>query len=346
MTAASAGQQFATWLASHSSDAKLCLLCHSDADGISAGALLHRALRRSGREVATIVTRKFEHAWSESVRDRVQAALPRALIVCDLGVRARPVLDAVPTCFIDHHYFSDAPLDSVIISGFQVEPCPTSGLIAFWCASAVANVHDLEWIAAISLLSDSGERAPFMELTSAKSAHGLSALREATTLLNAARRSSSGNAQPALDLLLRANSPREISRRSSPEALVLREAQQEVHRAFAEAKRAAPKFSGQVSILRIHKPCQVHPLIAQIWRTRLPKYIVFCANTGYRDGFVHFSGRCGKEADLIAFLRDHAPADSGDDYGRGHPQAAGGSLPVRVWNSWTAALGFGKGVAA
>jgi single-stranded-DNA-specific exonuclease len=62
LTPASAGQQFATWLASHLSDAKLCILCHSDADGIAAGAILDRALRRSGREVATIVTRKFENA--------------------------------------------------------------------------------------------------------------------------------------------------------------------------------------------------------------------------------------------------------------------------------------------
>jgi single-stranded-DNA-specific exonuclease len=234
----------------------------------------------------------------------------------------------------------------MVITGFGTEPCPTSGLIAFWCANAIADVSDLEWIAAISLLSDSGERAPFAELTSARSGHGLSSLREATTLLNAARRSASGDAQPALDLLLRATSPREISRESSPEATLLREAQQEVNRAFAEAKRAAPKFSGSIAILRIHTPCQVHPLIAQIWRTRLPKYVVFCANSGYRDGFVHFSGRCGKETDLIALLRERAPANPGENYGRGHPQAAGGALPVSVWNNWTAALGFGNEVAA
>jgi single-stranded-DNA-specific exonuclease len=346
LTPSSAGWQFRTWLGVVPADAGLCVLCHSDADGISAGAILHRALQRSGREVATIVTQKFENAWSESVRDRVQANLPAGLIVCDLGVRAKAILDQVPTCFIDHHHFYDAPIDGMVITGFRTEPCPTSGLIAFWCASAIAHMPDLEWIAAISLLSDSGELAPSAELTSAKSSHGLSSLREATTLLNAARRSSSGHAQPALDLLLRATSPREISRGSSPEATFLRETKQEVNRAFAEAKRAAPKFSGSIAILRIHTPCQVHPLIAQIWRTRLPKYVVFCANSGYRDGFVHFSGRCGKETDLIALLRDHAPADPGDNYGRGHRQAAGGSLPISVWNTWTAALGFGKEVAA
>jgi single-stranded-DNA-specific exonuclease len=259
LTPASVGQQFEKWLASHSFEAKLCVLCHSDADGISAGAILHRTLRRSGREVATIVTQKFENAWSESVRDRLLATSPDALIVCDLGVRATPVLDAVPTCFIDHHYFSDVPSDAVVITGFQVEPCPTSGLVAFWCASAVADVSDLEWIAAVSLLSDSGERAPFLELTSAKKAHGLPALREATTLLNAARRSSSGNAQPALELLLRAASPREVSRDNSPEAMILREAKQEVNRAFAEAKRAAPKFSGPTLFFASTRPVRFIP---------------------------------------------------------------------------------------
>jgi hypothetical protein len=67
---------------------------------------------------------KFENAWSESVHDRARATSPRALIVCDLSVRARSILDAVPTCFIDHHYFSDPSLDGVVITGFQVEPCP------------------------------------------------------------------------------------------------------------------------------------------------------------------------------------------------------------------------------
>ncbi len=203
-----AGEKFEAWLGSVPFSATISVLCHSDADGISAGAILHRALKRAGRDVATIVTEKFEHAWSDTVRDRVKATAAGALIVCDLGVRAPPIVQGVPTCFIDHHHFSDAPSDGVVITGFGLEPCPTSGLLAFWCASRIGDVHDLEWIAAISLLSDIGERAPFGELASAKSAYGLSVLREATTLLNAARRSSSGDARPALDLLLGATSPK------------------------------------------------------------------------------------------------------------------------------------------
>jgi len=56
-----------------------------------------------------------------------------------------------------------------------------------------------------------------------------------------------------------------------------------------EAKKAAPVFSNRVALIRLDTPCQVHPLIAQIWRTRLPQYIVISANEGYLPGRVNFS---------------------------------------------------------
>ena len=243
LTSATAGQQFASWLASQSSNAKLGVLCHSDADGIAAGAILHRALHARLRPLSS---KNLRMRGASQFAIVCKPARPGALIVCDLGVRARAVLDALPTCFIDHHYFSDAPLNGVVITGFQAEPCPTSGLIAFWCANAIADVSDLEWIAAISLLSDVGERAPFAELTSAKNAHGLSALREAITLLNAARRPSSGNAEPALRLLLRASSPRDISRGHSPDAMV--------HKSRLSTRLSVARRSGWPSLNKFLPP--------------------------------------------------------------------------------------------
>ena len=233
-------------------------------------------------------------------------APPGALIVCDLGVRARAVLDALPTCFIDYHYFSDAPLNGMVITGFQAEPCPTSGLIAFWCANAIADVSDLEWIAAISLLSDVGERAPFAELTSAKNAHGLSALREATTLLTAARRPSSGNAEPALRLPLRASSPRGISRGHSPDAMVLRQAQQEVNRAYTEAKRARRNSAGAWRLSASTRRVRSTRLSRKSGELGYP--ITFSsARTPVTAMGLCISADAAAETDLIAFLRDHAP---------------------------------------
>jgi single-stranded-DNA-specific exonuclease len=91
----------------------------------------------------------------------------------------------------------------------------------------------------------------------------------------------------------------------------------------------------------MHSPCQVHPLIAQIWRTRLPAYLVMAVNTGYLPGRVNFSARAGKETNVLAFLRDHAPPDAGDAYGHGHDQASGGSLSYVAWNTFARGLGFG-----
>lgn len=60
LTSASAGQQFASWLASQSSNAKLGVLCHSDADGIAAGAILHRALNHCSTSSAVSHTGRTE----------------------------------------------------------------------------------------------------------------------------------------------------------------------------------------------------------------------------------------------------------------------------------------------
>ena len=203
---------------------------------------------------------------------------PAALIVTDLGVREEPVWDGPPPLFIDHHRPSGLPLDAerLVITGYGLDPVPTSGLLALACAGGLpgVDVDDLDWIAAISVLSDIGDKAPFHLIAPAKKRYGAGVLRDATTLLNAPRRAPSGDASVALELLLSAQNPREIAKGESPAAAALRHDKEEVNLAYAEAKKAAPKFAGPAAAIRIHTPCQVHPLIAQIWRTRLPKMIV------------------------------------------------------------------------
>ena len=46
---------------------------------------------------------------------------------------------------------------------------------------------------------------------------------------------------------------------------------------------------GDVALIRLHSPCQVHPLVARTWRDRLPRSIVIAANTGYLPGRVNFA---------------------------------------------------------
>ncbi|HEX6290344.1 MAG TPA: DHH family phosphoesterase [Herpetosiphonaceae bacterium] len=334
-------QQFRAFVGRLVHGPTIAVLCHSDADGIAAGAILVRALRQLGHTVAVEVTRKGEHGWSASVRDRLDRVKPQALIVADLGSRDQPILADVPTLLIDHHRPAGVAPNAALLTGYGHDPTPTAGLLAYWCASAVTDTDAWCWIAAISILSDIGERAPFALLDDARRRYKATPLREATTLLNAPRRSASGDTTPALHLLLTSDEPRAIISGAAPEVERLKQAKTEVNRAFAEAKKAAPRFSGNVAAIRIHTPCQVHPLIAQIWRTRLPTYIVLGVNTGYLPGYVNFSARAPRELNLLDFLRQHAPADAGAAYGHGHDQASGGMLRYSAWNEFIDGLGFG-----
>lgn len=353
--------RFQNFLSAQPLKTEFVVLCHSDADGLAAGAILVRRLQRTGRQVRALCTGKGGNAWDAETARRLLALEPDcgALIVCDLGVRAEPIraVGSAPMFFIDHHRPSGLPpdADALVISGYGLDPTPTSGLLALWCSEGLPPETPSEkeadpsedWIAAISVLSDLGDRAPFPQLAAWKKHYGAGVLREVTTLLNAPRRAAGGDATPALRALIRARGPRDLlDAANDPDAAALVRAREEVNAAYAEAKKAAPHFSRDrkvpLAMIRIHTPCQVHPLIAQIWRTRLPKLMVLGVNTGYNPGFVHFSGRCGTPHNLLDFLRAHRPAGADPNlYGNGHDHAAGGALPTEVWNQFVRDLGFG-----
>lgn len=114
--------------------------------------------------------------------------------------------------------------------------------------------------------------------------------------------------------------------------------------AFAEGKKAGPVFSGQVALVRVHSPCLIHPLVAQVWRTRLPRYITIVANEGYLPGWVTFSARSTAQYNLLDFFRQ-IDLDLAEGYfGYGHDQASGGSIPVAAWNELLRQLGFAEAV--
>ncbi len=94
--------------------------------------------------------------------------------------------------------------------------------------------------------------------------------------------------------------------------------------------------------VRMSTPCQVHPLVAQQWRGRFSKSVVFGVNTGFHPGWVHFSGRAPRGVNLISFLRQHRPEGADGAYGNGHDQAAGGALRVPLWNNFAREIGLGE----
>ena len=328
------------------------ILTDADADGLPAGALLLRALHAAGYTRVTAETRKkFENAWMPEVHARLKARNPEALLVVDLGTRPDEVLPGTPTLLIDHHAPFGTPPGAVLLTSYGTEPTATSGLLALWCAQAIAPelADELQWMAGISLLSDLGDKAPFDELAESKARFGSTALKDLTGLLNAPRRTADGDATEALELLLRGASPKQILKSDDPALAALKVAKAEVNEALAIARKAPPKFStrwtdelgADIIMVRVDTPCQVHPLVAQSWRPRFPKAVIFGVNVGFRPGFVHFAGRAPSGVNLLQFLRNHTPAGADGTFGGGHDQASGGALPVALWNPFVAMLGFG-----
>ena len=313
---------------------------HFDADGLSAVAVLARALAAANRPCETRILGKGENPWTNDFAREVRERAPGGLIVTDLGVRADPIAGDVPLIVIDHHVPTGAPPGAVVISGNGQTPEPTSALLAWWCAGVIAQVDDLLWLAALGLVGDMAEDAGFDELTRAQARWGKTAIRNAVSLVNAPRRAAAADAGPALALLLKADGPKAILSGVHPETALLLAAKEEVKLALDAAKRAPPRVNGNVALIAFHSPCQVHPLVAQQWRGRLKDKIVLAANTGYRPGWIHFAARTASGVDLIRFLADHRPPGAGPEYGNGHVQATGGALRPADWNAFVRDLGF------
>ncbi|RRA48035.1 DHH family phosphoesterase [Acidipila sp. EB88] len=352
---AEAARRFQAFLASlpSASATRIHVLCDSDCDGLPAGALLVRALGLAGYPHVTIEPkRKGESAWSPEVIERLKARNPEALFVLDLGSRADALLPGVPTLLIDHHLPGGTPPGSELITGYGTEPTPTTGLLVYWCLRVLIAEEQrkaLLWLAALSILSDLGDKAPFAELAEARTLWPTGPMRDAVSLLNAPRRTANADATEALQTLLIAVNPKQISKGELPQSTALLAAKEEVAVALAAAKKAAPKFSrkyretlgADLVALRMDTPCQVHPLVAQTWRGRFRDSIVMGVNFGFRPGYVHFSARGPKGVNVIQFLRAHAPAGADQGYGNGHDQASGGAVPVASWNAFAEDLGFG-----
>ncbi len=313
---------------------------HFDADGLSAVAILARVLERAGRAADIRLVGKGENPWSDALRTELAKRAPGGLFVADLGIREGDILPGVSTVLIDHHVPTGTPGSALVISGNGMEPEPTSALLAYWCAQAIGPADDLLWLAAMGLIGDMAEGAGFSEMTLAQARYGKTALRSAVSLINAPRRSSAADAGPALTLLLKCSSPKELMSGVHPETEQLLAAKEEVKQELAIAKRAAPKVRGEVALIRFSSPCQIHPLVAQQWRGRLKDKVVLAANTGYRPGWIHFAARTATGRNLITFLAEHKPAGADENYGSGHVQATGGALRPRDWNSFVVGLGF------
>ena len=346
-TFAAARHAFDLFVNSLARNARTVALHDSDADGVTAGVVWQRAFERAGFAQALRVTPDRErNPWTKVNQERVRARSPESLFVLDLGSQPQPIIENVPSCFVDHHRPEGAPPKATLISAYTWRPIPNTSLLVWKLCASISDSSDLDWIAAIGTLSDLGDNAPFEMLAAAKRKYKMKYLKEATVLINAARRGSTYDPEAAARALLQHTNARDLVNSDADEVKQLRSAREEVKAAMNEAKKAAPVFAGRVALVRMSSPCQIHPLIAQVWRTRLSGYIVIAANEGYLPNRVNFSARSAANISVLDFLRDIELREGEGYYGHGHDQASGGSLPIERWNELLTKLGFSSEVFA
>ena len=311
-----------------------------DADGVTAGVVWQRVLERLGFNVARLPTNRERNVWTESNRALIAAVNPDFLWVLDLGCRDEKVLPGVPTAFLDHHRPEGVLPDDTLITGYGWPEVPNTSWMAYEIARGKVEIEDLDWIAVIGTLSDLGEQAAWPLIGEAKKKYTAKWLKEATALINAPRRASNFDPEAAARALTQFDNPKDLCNSDAPDVQTLKNAREEVKAEMNEAKKAAPKFAGQVALITIDSPCQIHPLIAQIWRGRLPKYHVICANVGYMENRVNFSARSAQGLSVLDFLKSFELSDGEGSFGHGHDQASGGILPPERFRELLSKMGF------
>lgn len=338
---ASARQTFDAVLEKMPRDGTIGLVHDVDADGVTAGVVWQRVLERLGFRVARLSTNRERNVWTDSNREKIAAVNPGFLWVLDLGCRDEKVLPGVPTAFLDHHRPEGVLPEDTLITGYGWEPeVPNTSWMTYELARGKVEIEDMDWIAVIGTLSDLGEQVAWLLIGEAKKKYTAKWLKEATALINAPRRASDFDPEAAARALVQFDNPKDLCSSNAPDVQTLKAPRAEVKAEMNQAKKAAPKFAGQAALIMINSPCQIHPLIAQIWRGRLPKYHVICANTGYMKDRVNFSARSAKGLSVLDFLKSFELSEGEGSFGHGHDQASGGILPPDRWRELLGKMGF------
>jgi len=312
---------------------RIALAPHPDADGLAGAALLYRWL--TGERVVCCPA-KGESIHTAQFADQLRQARPEALLVIDQGARVGALLPGVPTLTIDHHVPSGIP-EGVFVTAYPDAPQLSAAEV---CYRLIGEPDDWLWLAAVGHLGDYGVKEPSALLQRAKTRYTATALQETVALINAGRRSSRFDWQPALALLLTAEHPRQIARGLLPETAQLQEDRAEVNRELQRARRSRPFIAASWAVIPFASPCLVHALTAVSWVGRLKDLYVLAANFGYRPGYVHFSVRAAQPVDLPTALRDLAPEGLPGEFAHGHAAATGGVVPRESFLLLLERMGF------
>lgn len=298
------------WLERHGEQA--VVVCHNDADGLSAGVLLARTARGGVIHV--------DSPWDPPLATHGPA------VIADWGVRD---LGRDDVLYVDHHAEPE-PTPATVLHADATGDGSTSALA--W--RLIGEPADDAWLAALGYVGDLG--ASRLRESGLPQIAGRSKLGQLASLVSAPGRLRGGPVGEAFELLGNASGIGEAIARAEGGALGVAKA--EVRSELERVRGTAPKVGPVAALLRFDSPAKVHGQVASAWSRRLAPRVVIAANEGWRDGKVSFSVR-GGEADLREWLRRvYEPGPEDGDYARGHARATGGSLRVEAFERFARAV--------
>ena len=350
------------------SNKRVLIVPDKDADGLSSGVVLYRALTALGLEKSLIdihIVQKGSNIHEEDERSAMSLSSPSFIFVLDQGSRAAsPFIDSPTTksLIIDHHFSNDFPKDAQVVSACHYPPVATTSLLTYEICKPLAPsiAESCAYLACIGTHGDLGNTLkwlpPFPDMTETFKTHTKKSINDAVSLVNAPRRTAEYDVITAWEALLASSEPKDLLKSSR-----LQSARFEINDEVEMNTHTPPKFSqdGRLAILRINSKAQVHPVIATRWAGHLNSKaleIVVCANFGYLPGMVNFScriARCARNrnppVDIIESLKAAADLSTdglrdrmGESFARGHKEASGGIVPIEAFEELMVLLKVGE----
>lgn len=309
---------------------KIVILTHVDSDGVSSGALLYKALINNGfKNINIIYPKKGENGFSENVKNKIKQISPDILFFMDLGSYPIKLNNIKKIIIIDHHKPEGVPDKGILLTSFPPPPYISTSYLAFLLLKEI-NYNPKDYLGIIGEIGDYGLEVDAPHIKDLIKNYKKKELSLISSLVNSARRVKEFDIETSLKYLIESNEFEDlvIDSEYRKKLLYYREL---IKKDVDKWKKTKPKFIKNIAIIEIESPNLIHPIIAQIWRNILEKYIVICANFGYIENKVSFSMRTSLDISLLSFLRRYLEPSIEEDLGFGHERATGGIIDNEKW---------------
>lgn len=312
---------------------KILILTHVDSDGVSSGAILYKILSsQSFKNFEIIFPNKGENGYSEGVKKRIKDYNPDILFILDLGSYETKFDDIKRIFLIDHHKPEGVPTKGVLFSSFPPPPYISTSYLSFLLFNKI-SLNPKDYIGLIGQVGDYGTDLEVPLINELFKKYKKKDVSYISSLVNSARRIKEFNIELSFKYLIESENFSDLLSNSSYKKK-LEEYKEVIREDIVKWKKVKPKFIKQIAILEINSPNLIHPVIAQIWKNILEKYIVICANFGYIENKVSFSMRTSLNISLLEFLRNFLEPSIEEDLGFGHERATGGIVSIEKWSEF------------